>query len=217
MVSSSGSCAGWLWEYNLRSEIKKVPVEAVGKYWHAINSKQDHAAVYRNLKELHVNQPLIMTYLMVAEKNIMNEDERQALYYLGGFAARVLFDELAPIPEVTENEWDQARELNLKMIGFIGSELTPEDFIRSLQDVIITHRQSDLLAFVTELLMRDPLFARVIREDNVWRIFTHLKVVIDCLDKAGQNFDAPRQDDQARLIYPRAYDLNKINPESNDE
>lgn len=164
--------------------MKKIPHEVVENYWLRINTKFDEGEIFRVLKGLYDRQQLIMMYLMVADKNSLNESEHQMLYYLGSFVVQVMLGESPETPEVTEEAWEKARGSNLKMLEFLASEDKAENFRRSMDDVIEANNQADLFRYVVELLMNDPECQRSIREENVWRLFTHLKIVIDCLDKA---------------------------------
>lgn len=165
--------------------MKRISFETVEKYWQKINTQPDEGAILSILKELYDQQPLIMVYLMAADKESLNEDEHQMMYYLGSFIAHVMLRESPPIAEVTEEQWENVRVSNLRMLEFLAKENNAENFRRSMDDVMEANNQAELFAFVEGVLMSDPECQRKVRKENTWRVFTHLKVVIDCLDKAA--------------------------------
>jgi len=69
------------------------------------------------------------------------------------------------------------------MMEFLGSEAGAENSYRTMVDIIETHNQSRLFGWVVGHLMENPLYHASVREENVWRLFVHLKIVTDCLDK----------------------------------
>lgn len=165
--------------------MKKIPAETAAKGWLEINAQSDQSVIADNLRGLYGRQPLLMTYLTVADKESLNEDERQMLYYLGSFVVRIMMAECPQALEVTEEQWQKARETNLAMLKFLSSENDAQNFRQSMDDVINAHHQSELFRLAVEILMRDPLCRQTIREENAWKLFTHLKIIIDCLDKAA--------------------------------
>lgn len=123
----------------------------------------------------------MMCYLMKVEGDALNEAEHQMMYYIGTFILEVVMGEFPAIPEVPEQEMLKAQDLNVSMLGFLGSEERPENFRGSMDEIIDTHPQSNLLRFVVEFLMRDPACQSDVREENVWILFAHLKIVLDAL------------------------------------
>lgn len=161
--------------------MRRIPIETIEKYWRKTNTQSDEGVIFEKLKELYDRQPLLMMYLTAADKNALNEDERQLLYYLGSFVVHVLLKESPPIAEVTEEQWEKERDTNLKMLKFVGSEDTAENFHQSMGEVLEASGQPDLLCFVQDLLMNDLQCRKIIRKENVFRVFAHLKIVADCL------------------------------------
>ena len=135
--------------------MNRIILETIEKYWRKINAQSDEGVIFEVLKELYDRQPLLMTYLTVADKNSLNEDERQMMYYLGSFVIHLMLHESSTIAEVTEEEWEKVRRSNLRMLEFVASEDSPKNFRRSMDDVIDTHNQTDLLRFILDLVMND--------------------------------------------------------------
>ena len=165
--------------------MKKIPIETIEEYWLKINTQSDEGVIFTKLKYLYDRQPLLMGYLMFADKGSLNEDERQMMYYLGSFIVHVMLHESPLIPEVSEEAWEKTRGSNLRMLEFVASEDSAENFRRSMDDVLEAGTQPDLLRFALDLLMYDQQCQRSIREENVFRVFAHLKIAADCLDKAA--------------------------------
>lgn len=158
----------------------KIPHSTILTYWHKHQTRVPDD-IYQSLRKLHNQQYPMMCYLMKAEGDGLNEAEHQMMYYIGTFILEVVMGEFPTIPQVPEEVMLQARELNVSMLGFLGSEDRPQNFRSSMDDIIDTHPQSDLLRFVVEFLMRDPACQESVREENVWILFAHLKIVLDAL------------------------------------
>ena len=160
--------------------LPKIPHPTILTYWHRYQTRGPED-IQRSLKKLYDQQYPMMVYLMKAEGDSLNEAEHQMMYYLGTFIVEVVMGEFPTIPQVPEEMMAQARELNVNMLVFLGSEDRPENFHDSMNDIIDAHPQSDLLRFVVEYLMRDPACQESVREESVWILFGHLKIVIDAL------------------------------------
>ena len=164
--------------------MKRIPLHNIEVYWKQVNTQSNEGEIFNTLKKLYDEQSLIMSYLTVADKESLDENERQMLYYLGSFVVHVMLSESASLAEVSIEEWERVRSSNLKMLQFLASEDKAENFVRSMNDVIEASNQSELFRFVADRLMHDPHCQSSVREENVWRVFAHLKIVIDALDKA---------------------------------
>jgi len=171
----------------LNYSMSKIPLETILTYWQQMKLTFDKEAIYVSLKNCHTSQRLLMHYLLSAEKNILNEDEIQLLYYPGSFIVDVMIKENPNLDEVKIELWEKVRESNMDMMEFLSTE-EGEGMIRSLHDVIDANPQSELLRFVTDALMHDKT-SQNIREENIWRLLTHLKIVLDCLEKVGEKKD----------------------------
>ena len=167
---------------------EKIPLDTVLRYWrkHQAQTPDD---MFCSLRKLYAQQHAMMGYLMNAEGDSFNEAEHQMMYYIGSFIVGVMMQEFPAIPAAPEDLMLKARELNVSLLGYLGSEEEPENIRISMDDIIDTHPQSDLLRFVVEILMRDPEAQRSVREENVWYLFAHLKIVIDVMGKAIPVFD----------------------------
>lgn len=165
--------------------MQRISVEKVELYWLEVNTQSDEKIIHKNLKKLYDEQLLLMTWLTVVDKDSLTEDERHMVYYLGAFVVHVMLCESPIVAEVTEQLWDQVRGTNIKMLEFLATEDSPKSLIQSMHEVIEANQQKYLLRFMVELIMNDPQCQKLIREENVWRVFSHLKIVVDCLDKVG--------------------------------
>lgn len=159
--------------------MRKIPIDSVKEYWrrHQARTPDD---IFSALHKLHDQQYAMMGYLMKAEGDSFNEAERETLYYLGTFIVYVMMQEFPEILPVPEDAMVKARELNVDLLGYLGSEL-PDNFRSSLDGIVAVHPQSDLLGFILKMLMYDPAMLKSVREEKVCYLFTHLKIVIDAM------------------------------------
>ncbi|MBI5150727.1 MAG: hypothetical protein HZA28_08165 [Candidatus Omnitrophica bacterium] len=164
--------------------MRKIPLEIVLKYWRG-KDRQSEKEIYQTLKPLHLRQPLLMRYLMVADQDALNEEEHQMLYYLGSLAVQVMVEEFLQIREVTAEQWERVRFENLQSLERVETKEDPEIFKDFMDEMMSTHHQMDLFAFVGYALLNDSTLKDSIRPENVWRLFAHLKITIDCLDEAA--------------------------------
>ncbi len=159
--------------------MKKIPIDTVLQYWqkHQAQTPDD---ILCSLRKLYEQQHAMMDYLRKAEGESLNEAEHQMMYYLGAFIVYVMMQEFPTIPAVPEDSMLKARELNVNMLGYLGSN-EPEDIHNLMDNIIDGHPQADLLRFILEILMRDPQMQKSVRDEKAWYIFAHLKIVIDAL------------------------------------
>ena len=156
-----------------------ISADVIDKYWQRMSARtNDEIAV--SLRSLHSRQPALMLYLMEADKENLADKERQYLYYLGCFIVEVMLAETPGIVKVEPDVIFTRREAGRNMLAFLGSAQSPEQFAFSMNAVIDAHPQADLFRYVVDICMENaPSYG--VRDENIWRLFAHLKITLDCL------------------------------------
>lgn len=127
-------------------------------------------------------QPLILAYLMAVDNEILNQDERKLLFYLGVVVWQIMSQGTTPLPKVTEETLDEVEESNIKMLEYLEGE-SETDFIETLEKIIGNYNQTEVLRYVVESLMEESEEECFIRDEYKGIMIIDLKTVIDCFDK----------------------------------
>jgi hypothetical protein len=136
----------------------------------------------QKLAKLFVKQqPVIATYLLAVDSDLLNQGERQLLFYLGTVIWQIMSHRKTPLPVVTEEALYRAEDTNIKMAEYLQGE-TESGFVEATETIISSYRQPEVLQYVVEALMEEPEEGCIIRDDNLGIMFLDLKTVIDCFD-----------------------------------
>jgi len=127
-------------------------------------------------------QPFVLGYLMAVDEDLLNEDERELLFYLGTVVWRMMSQGNKPLSKVTEEMIFAAEDNNFKMLQYLEGE-TEADFYETTEKMIKNYNQPEVLRYVVEALMEEDEEGVEIREDNLGMMMIYLKTVIDCFDK----------------------------------
>ncbi|HIE13168.1 MAG TPA: hypothetical protein EYP63_07065, partial [Desulfotomaculum sp.] len=155
-------------------------VEATWKRMASISPLQSQQIVDGMSKR----QPVVLAYLMGAGGDLLNEDERGLLLYLGVVVWQMMLQGDAPLLKVTEKILDRAEERNMKMLERFAGE--PFDLMeKGIEGMLRNYHQREVLEYVVEALMEEPEEGCFIRDENRGIMMVFLKTVIDCFDWAG--------------------------------
>ena len=127
------------------------------------------------------SQPAIMVYLMAMERAELEQDEREALLFIGiklWYATQIIEPNL---PIVTTELLETVIDNNLQMIAYFSSE-AESNLEEQLGLVIDNHPQFEMLSFTISEIIEDE----TIRDDIKGGLFVHLKTVIEALDAADK-------------------------------
>ncbi len=123
-------------------------------------------------------QPAVMMYLLTAEFELFEEEERETLFFLGVKIWYATFLKNANMPTVTEEVLLEMDEKNDKMISYFEKE-DEEGFIKSVENIMAHHPQRALMTFAVVEVMEDE----AVRDDVKGAMFLALKTVIESLHK----------------------------------
>jgi len=127
-------------------------------------------------------QPLILSYLLTVDDDILNQDERELLLYLGTVVWQMMSQGETPLPEITEEILDDVEKSNLKMLESLEGE-SEDGFVDVVEKIIDNYPQPEVLGYVLEALMEEPEEGGPIRDESKGIMMLDLKTVIDCFNK----------------------------------
>ena len=160
--------------------MERITSEIVEATWKRMAAMSRREA-QRLAKLFQKQQPIVVSYLLAVDSDILNSDERQLLFYLGTAVWQMMSQGKTPLPAVTEDILYKAEDTNIKMAEYLQGE-TESGFVGATETIISNHRQPEVLRYVVEALMEEPEEGCVIRDDNLGIMFLDLKTVIDCFD-----------------------------------
>jgi hypothetical protein len=131
-------------------------------------------------RRLMEEQPLIMAYLMAVDNDLLNEEEREWLFFLGTAVWQMMTQGDAPLPQVTEQTVEQVEAANQQAFEALADE-SDEAARTAMEKLLCDYNQPGVLKYVITALMESAQEEGV-RQDNLGVLMLDLKTVIDCLD-----------------------------------
>ena len=158
-----------------------ISSEIVEKTWKKVGNMSPLQG-QKMINQMSKQQPVILAYLMAAGDDLLNEDERELLLYLGVVVWQIMLQGDAPLPKVTEKALDKAERKNIKMLErFAGKSL--DQMEKGVEEMLRNYNQREVLKYVVEALMEEPEEGCFIREENKGTMMVSLKTVNDCFDR----------------------------------
>jgi hypothetical protein len=159
--------------------MKPIPEATIVKVRKKLNELSIHEAP-RRLELMNQRQPLILAYLMAVGDDLLNDDERELLLFLGLVVWEIMSQE-AELPPVQENLLIAEETGNLRLMGELWRD--PERAIDRTIEFLDAYNQSEVLRMVFDAVMEEAADEEgEIRDENRGNLFVYLKTVIDCFD-----------------------------------
>ena len=161
--------------------MKTISSEIVEKTWRKIG-KMSVLEIPKMAYRMREEQPVILAYLLTAGTDILNQDERELLLYLGMVVWQMMSQGSRPLVKITEDVVDEMERSNMKVVEYLKNE--PETgFIKVTKEMIENYPQPEVLKYIVEALMEEQEEGCVIRNENKGMMMLYLKTVIDCFDR----------------------------------
>jgi len=161
--------------------VEKISAESVEKGYAAICGLTTQEAFCMS-SEFQNNQTLLMTYLSAVDKEILNQEEREILFYLGAVAWKIMFSASQKTQEA-----NQDRLLNIESSNQKLAESLRDSGIVKFADVVKVLlkdcSQPEVLRYIIAALMDEDNAENSVRDENLGIIITDLKTVIEYLDR----------------------------------
>lgn len=135
------------------------------------------------VKRLEKEQPEILAFLMAADYEVLNQDERELLLYLG-MTIWEMMRQGRPRPQrIGEKRLDRFIERTDQMAEYLMGE-SPEEFEDAVEQIFKGHNQINVLRYAVEALFEmDEDENAGVREEMKGLLFMNLKTVVEALDQ----------------------------------
>ena len=162
-------------------QMNRISTESVEKAYESICNLTEPEA-YRLSFDFQKDQPLVVAYLTAVDQDIINQEERELLFYLGAVAWKIMYS-----GNYNHLEANQDLLLNIEAANQkTADSLRTTDSVKFAEVVKILLkecRQTDVLRYVIAALMDKNDAENSIRDENLGIIILDLKTVIDYLDR----------------------------------
>lgn len=132
----------------------------------------------RVLKE----QPDLVAFLMAIDDDILNQDEREQLYYLGTSIWAIMSEGKLCLPRITNELLAKADEANLNWLESAGRKKSVS-MEKLVERMLMDYPQPVLLGFAVMVLAGENDEECNIRDESRSVILLDVKTVIDCFDQ----------------------------------
>jgi len=161
--------------------VKELDIETVESSWNSMEDL-DPDAIPALVQELGQKQPFLLTYLMATGHDILTEQEREALLFMGVMIWQILNKIYSNITVITEEDLDSFENKNIQMLEYLAGE-SESDFLDTVEKIMSKYQQPELLRFMISKLDQEPDRGIELSDDNMGMIVIYLKTVIDCFDE----------------------------------
>jgi hypothetical protein len=126
-------------------------------------------------------QPLVMAYLMAVDNDLLDEEEREWLFFLGTAVWQMMARGDAPLLQVTEQTIEQVGAANQQAFEALAGG-SDQDARAAMGKLLRDYNQPAVLKYVITALMESAQ-NEGIRQDNLGVLMLDLKTVIDCFNE----------------------------------
>lgn len=142
------------------------------------------AEMQQVVERMEKEQPEIMAFLMAADYDTFNQDERELVFYLGMVVWEMMRQGTPRPQQVSEERLYQLVERTDQMVESLMGE-SEGDFVAVATQVFKNHNQLNVLRYIVEALfeMEEDDEDTEIRDDMKGLIFLNLKTMVEALDQ----------------------------------
>jgi hypothetical protein len=161
--------------------VERISAESVEKAYSVICGLTEQEA-YRLSFDFQKDQPLLLAYLTVVDQAILNQEERELLFYLGAVIWKIMLPEDRKLTEVNQDRLLSIEAANQKTgesLRISGSVKFAEVVKKLLQEC----SQPEVLRYAIAALMDEDNDENTVRDENLGIIILDLKTVIEYLDQ----------------------------------
>ena len=161
--------------------MERITREAVEETFSRMNSlaAEDGARLTHRMTKEH---PLVVAYLMRAGEDLLDDDEREHLMFLGMVIWQIMDANSLMLPEVTANILRDAENKNLEMVKFLEGE-SADSFLSTAQMLMDSYNQHEILKYIMREVLEEDEDALAISAEGKFLILLFLKTAIDCFDR----------------------------------
>ncbi len=136
------------------------------------------------LEKMEKEQPEIMAFLMAIDHDMLNQDERELLFYLGMVVWQIMREGTPRPKRVSAQRLDELVVSTAKIVESFMTE-SPGDFMAVMARMFKDHHQINVLRYIVEALFELEADAErtEAREEMKGVVFKNLKIVLEALDQ----------------------------------
>lgn len=137
------------------------------------------------IEDFSTKQPYVLAYLMATGSEILTEEDRETLVFMGLTIWKVVSDHVTQIPEINDEVLDRNEQGNMDMLDYLAGE--PEsEFMNTVDLIMNRYSQGELLKFIIYKIVDEKENALSPTQENVGLVVIYLKTVLDCFDEVVQ-------------------------------
>jgi len=136
------------------------------------------------LEKMEKEQPEIMAFLMAIDHDVLNQDERELLFYLGMVVWQMMREGTPRPKRVSAERLDELVVSTAKIVESFMTE-SAGDFMAVMARMFKDHHQINVLRYIVEALFELEADAEhtAAREEMKGVVFKNLKIVLEALDQ----------------------------------
>jgi len=161
--------------------VKELDIETIEASWNSMEDL-DPDTIPALVDDLGHKQPFLLSYLMATGHDILSEQEREALLFMGVMIWQILNGIYRNIAIISGDNLDTREYKNIQMLEYLAGE-SESDFLDTVERIMSKYNQPGLLRFIISKLNEEPDRGIELSDDNMGMIVIYLKTVIDCFDE----------------------------------
>ncbi|MBN1761249.1 MAG: hypothetical protein JW863_23190 [Chitinispirillaceae bacterium] len=160
--------------------MRPLTVEEIDPLWQSKENMEPEDAPGL-VERLERRQPNILSYLLATGSDILEQEERAMVFFMGVLLWHVIDSLQIEVPELTLEMLVETEAKNFEMLEYLAGEPDSE-FMDTVEKIMANYNQSDLLQYIIGKILQEPQKDVEITENHVGVIAIYLKTVIDCFD-----------------------------------
>lgn len=161
-----------------------IPAEQVEKTCEKFWSLSEQEAFQLSFK-LEKQQPLLLAYLLAVDQDILNQAEREKLFYLGTLVWQIMSDQNKDLPMIRDDTLLGCEEVNLKIAESLKNANTIR-FAEVVKTIFKDYCQPEVFRYIIAALMEEEEEDECqIRDETLGIIMLDLKTVIDSFNQSA--------------------------------
>jgi hypothetical protein len=165
--------------------MRSLTVEEIDPIWMS-KEDMDPEEAPRLVEHLERKQPNLLSYLLATGGDILEQEERSVIFFMGVLMWYVIDSLEIAVPEVPLETLVETEEKNFEMLEYLAGEPDSE-FMKTVEKIMEHYNQSDLLHYIIQKIMQEPEKDVEISENHIGVMAIYLKTVIDCIDAITQS------------------------------
>lgn len=180
--------------------MNRISREIVEKTWQEAAEMREEEGI-KSIEKFAREQPAVLAYLMGVGGDMLIEEDRELLLYLGLVIWKIMSRGDRPLKEIPMEDLETEEEANFKVLEDLASS-SQEDMLAFTAKMLSNFNQIEVLRYIVEAIMEDEDFG----EDDFGLNGDEMELEEDDFDEGEFDFDEDDLDieDEAQglmLIY----------------